>query len=496
VESIAVKTEINLASFAFIIPELIIAAALIIILLIGLLQKNKYAGLYILLTSLAILSALAFTLHAYLSYTNSISIFVGMLQIDTFSHLFKMACLLSALLSMPLFWYAKAESDKPSEQMFLVLTMLLGALLLVSSSNLIMLIISLELLSFSAYILVGFAFNKKSAEGSLKYFLFGAAATALMIYGASWLYGMSGTLEFTSSHFISNILVQAPFLYFIAGSLLLAGLLFKIAAVPFHLWVPDVYQSATTPVVALLAALPKIAGIGILVKIYYALNLFGQSPVNWQIIFILIASLSIGFGNFAALRQTEAKRLMAWSSIAHAGFMLIGIISNTLAGLEAMLFYTGIYLLSNFLVFGIIQFNERRCADTGISSFSGLGKTHTYLAIALSIGMLALTGIPPTAGFTAKFLIFSQLWVSWSQQSGSTALLFLLIFGLLNTVPALYYYLRIPYYMFFKEPLTDNSLKTPVWLLTFYLLLSITILWFFFRPDMLMSWINRLSFVL
>jgi NADH-quinone oxidoreductase subunit N len=495
VESIEVKTGINLTSFSFILPELIIASAILLILIIGMLLRNKYSGLYIGLASISVLAAMFFVVQTWPSDNESYKVFVGMLQIDSFSNFFKIACLASALMSFPLFWYAKSETSKVSEHMTLVLSMLLGAMLLVSSTNLIMLVISLELISFSSYLLVAFGFNKKSAEGSLKYFLFGAAATAVSMYGASWLYGMGGTLDFTSTHFISNILTQSPFLYFIAGCLLLGGLLFKIAAVPFHIWAPDVYQSSSTPVVALLATLPKIAGIGILVKMYYALNLYGQSPVNWQIIFILIATLSIGFGNFAALRQKEAKRLMAWSSIAHAGFMLIGILSNSLAGLEAMLFYIGIYLISNFLVFGIIQYNERINGNSSIASFSGLGKTNSYLAIALSIGMLALTGLPPTAGFTSKLLIFTQLWSSWQIQPGN-AMLFLLIFGLLNTVPALYYYLRIPYVMFFKESELNISLKMPLWLKTYYFILAIGILWIFFQPDMLMSWINRLSFVL
>ncbi len=494
-ETLAVKTGLNLASFSFIIPEIIIASALLIILLLGMIRKNKGAELYFILAALALIASIVFAMDNLFASNSSINVFVGMLQIDTYSSLLKIFCSIAALLTIVMFGLEKKSLTKPSEQSALLLSIVLGAQLLLSSMNFIMLVVSIELLSISSYLLVGLGFTKKSAEGSLKYFLYGAAATAIMIYGASWLYGMGGTLEFASEHFIQNMIGQPALLYLIAGSMLMVGLLFKIAAVPFHIWAPDVYYSANTPVVALLSTVPKIAGLGILLKIYYALNLYGQSPVNWQILLILVASLSIGFGNFAALRQTEAKRLMAWSSIAHSGFMLIGIISNSVNGIEAMLFYMGIYILSNFIVFGIIQYNEQVQGNTSIAGFDGLGKTKPFLAIVMTIGLLALTGLPPTAGFTAKLLLFSQVFQGWAQSQNS-GLLFLLIFGLINTVPALYYYLRIPYFMFFKTSAIAVEVKFPFWYNYYYITLFLLILWLFFQPDMLMSWINRTNFAL
>lgn len=494
-EALAAKTEINIASFSLIIPELILMAGICILLISSLIVKNKSQQFYFLLSLVVLLAAMLFVIDNISYNQQSLKLFNGMLQADSFSNLFKLFIAIAALLSLLMFWIERKNISKTAEQLSLLLSMSLGGMLLLSSANFIMLIISIELLSISSYLMVGFGFSKKSAVGSLKYLLFGAAATAVMIYGVSWIYGMSGTLEFGSEIFIQNMMIQSPYLYFVVGCIFLAGLLFKIAAVPMHLWAPDVYASSSSAVLALLASLPKIAGLGILTKIYYALHLFGNSPVNWQIIFILIATITIGVANLAALRQRDAKRLMAWSSVAQSGFMLIGILSNSSEGLEAMSFYIGIYLLANFLVMGLIQYQENQSGDTQILAFSGLGRNQFFIAIALTLGLIALTGLPPTAGFTAKLLIFTQLYTSWQLVPGS-AKLFLLIFGLLNTVPALYYYLRIPYMMFFKEKSTQITSPLPIWLKIYFLLMLFLLLGLFLQPEFLMAWFNRVNFAL
>jgi NADH-quinone oxidoreductase subunit N len=250
-----------------------------------------------------------------------------------------------------------------------------------------------------------------------------------------------------------------------------------------------------------------LAGLGAMAKFVLAINLFGQAHYDWQIIVAAIAILTITFGNFSALKQTNAKRLMAYSSIAQSGFLLVGVAAFLPEGLHFMLFYATIYMLMNFLVFFYLDFFERRTITT-IPGFAGLGKTMAWQLIFLLTGFISLAGLPPTAGFTAKLFIFSALWQSY-ELTGKSILLWLMIFGLLNTVVALFYYLRIPYFAFLKsgETAGKSSLSTADSnpspsvnsiglqdLLGIALVLLILIL--FFMPGLLMGWINKINFAL
>lgn len=494
-EKLSLKLGINYESFGFVLPELVIAIAIIIILITGLIERNQKAFVYLILAATALLLSTYFITLNLKPDTGFVQIFLGMLRIEGLSSVLKLFCNIAALFTLIMFANDGAVQQKISEQIILLLSIVLGAHLLLSSNNFIMLLVSIELISISSYLLVAFAFNKTSAEGSMKYFLFGAASTAIMIYGMSWFYGMGGTLEFGSELFFKNLIQQPPLLIFVCGIMLLAGLAFKIAAAPFHIWAPDVYQAARTPVVAFLSTVPKIAGVGILLKIFLALQLFGQSPVNWQLILCVVAFLTIGIGNLGALKQNDAKRLMAWSSIAQTGFLLVAIVANSSEATEALVFYVGIYIISNFLVFGIIQYNEHLTGGTLIAQFRGLGKQSAATGIAMTAGMLSLTGLPPTAGFIAKLLVFTQLWSTW-QQNPKTWILALMVFGLINTAVALYYYLRIPYFMFFRQIDSSVEPKSNRLMNYYYLALVLLILWLFFQPGMLMGWINKLNFVL
>jgi NADH-quinone oxidoreductase subunit N len=376
------------------------------------------------------------------------------------------------------------------------------------SVNLLMVFISLELISIGSYVLTGFLFDKKGTEGSLKYFLFGSSASAIMLYGFSVLYGFTGTLDFSSKEFFEGLLNNSTPLFFIAGMMALAGFLYKIAAAPLHPWAPDVYESAPMPVVAFFSVVPKLAGIGVLTKFILALNLFGRSPYDWQIVISIVAILTLTVGNFSALLQKNPKRLMAYSSIAQSGFLLVGIAAFLPQGIHFMLFYASVYLLMNFLVFLYLHYFEMRGVTT-IASYQNSGPAFLWPSLFLLVGLIALTGLPPTAGFTAKLFIFTSLWESY-HLSGKQILLWLLVFGLLNTVVSLFYYLRIPYYAFIKGgesgPKANNlgesaqrvfSRHTGFWignLLGFILVIAVLLI--FFIPDLLMGWINKINFVL
>jgi NADH-quinone oxidoreductase subunit N len=274
----------------------------------------------------------------------------------------------------------------------------------------------------------------------------------------------------------------------------LAGMFYKIAAVPLHPWAPDIYEAAPMPVVAFFSVVPKLAGIGILTRFVLALNVFGQSQFDWQLIICIIAIASLTVGNFAALWQRRPRRLMAYSGIAQSGFLMAGIAAFQLQGVHFMLFYAAVYALMNFLVFGLLHYFESKGVET-LESFSGVGRSRPFTSILLLVGLVALTGLPPTAGFTAKLFVFTSVWQAY-HLTGKTILLWLLIFGLLNTVVSLFYYLRIPYYAFVKSGESAPNANILTFENLFSLVLVLGILVLFFNPGLLMGWINKINFVL
>jgi NADH-quinone oxidoreductase subunit N len=391
-------------------------------------------------------------------------------------------------------WRRQNEQLRLSEYYSVILAVLLGAHLLAMSMNLIMVFISLELVSIGSYILAGVSFSKKASEGSFKYFLFGSTASAMMLYGFSFLYGFTGTLDFSSSDFAGQVLENQTTLMLIASLMAMVGFFYKIAAAPLHLWSPDVYEAAPFPIIAFFSVVPKLAGIAILTRFSLAMNAFGQSSIDWQFFLSIIAILSVTVGNFSALGQKNPKRLMAYSSIAQSGFLMVGIVAFSPHGVHYMLFYASVYMLANFLVFNYLQSFDALGLET-VLSFSGVGKKLVWPMIFTLVGMITLTGLPPTSGFTAKLFVFSSLWDAY-QQSGKTIMLWLLVFGLLNTVVSLFYYLSIPYHAFIKGGEKDVKTNNLTFENLFGLLLVLAILLLFFNPELLMGWINKINFVL
>ncbi|MCI0751295.1 MAG: NADH-quinone oxidoreductase subunit N [Flammeovirgaceae bacterium] len=486
------KLEWTTASLSFVLPELILSAGVIILLIIGLITKNKKENSTTLLAFTLLAGVCIFSVNDFIQYRQPVNLFLGLIRLDSFSSGFKILIDVGALLTVIL--SLQNPSKRISEFYSLILGVVLGSHLLVMSMNLLMVFLSLETISICSYILTTFSFEKKSTEGGLKYFLFGSIASAVMVYGFSWLFGMTNTLNFTTQEFVDSLIQQPPAAIFVVGCLSLSGYLYKIAAAPMHPWAPDVYESAPTSMVALFSVVPKLAGFAALTKFFLALNLFGQTRVDWQQVMAMVALLTITVGNLAALWQSNVKRLMAYSSIAQSGFLLLGIVSFSMQGFHFMLFYAVAYLIANFLIFFLIQYFEK-LGITHIEHYSGMGKTHTALLVFFLIGLISLTGLPPTAGFTSKLFIFSGLWEAYTAKEKSI-FLWLFSFGLLNTVISLFYYLKIPYYAFLKA---GNSTVKPshlTWQNLFALLLVFGLLIFFFLPELLMGWINRINFVL
>lgn len=478
-------------------PEMILTCGILFVIVVGFFSRNKKNNLHALLAFAFLVASLTYTIIYWHTFETPVSLFEGLIRSDQYATYFKILIDVGGILTVLMAMRSRDLSSEKfnSEFYTLLIAAVLGAHLLVMSTNLIMVFISLELLSISSYVLVGYSFTKKGAEGSLKYFLFGSAASAIMLYGFSILFGITGTLNFTSVDFAAMLMENQSSLVTVAGGMACAGFLYKIAAVPMHIWSPDVYEGSPMPVVAFLSSIPKLAGIAVFSKFMLALTALGQSPFDWQLALSIIAMLTIGMGNLSALRQTNPKRLMAYSSIAQSGFLLIGIVCFTEQGIQALLFYSALYVIANFAVLILLQAFESRGIES-IPLFGGIGKQFVFAAILLLIGFISLSGIPPTGGFTSKLFVFVSLWSRY-EQTGKEILFWLLIFGLLNTVISLFYYLKIPYYAFLKSasspPLEGKNMQFENYL-AFILVASVVFL--FIRPDLLMGWLNTINFVL
>lgn len=476
-------------SFEVIIPELILSVGLLLILILGLFN-NKRIYLFNALTLLTAACSCAFILTNGIE--SNVILFNGMLEREGFGEFFML--LVDASVFLTCLMSLRAERKKLSEYYVLILSIALGSHFLLMSTNLLMIFLSLELISISSYVLAGYAFNKNSSEGSLKYFLFGSVASAIMLYGFTILYGITGTLNFQSGQFFTELTNHTSPLTLVAGLMGLCGFLFKMAAVPMQPWAPDVYEAAPIPVIAYLSVAPKLAGLGILTKFLLALHLFGAGDYDWQSIIAGISILTITAGNLSGLWQKSAKRMMAYSSIAHSGFLLVGVAAFIPQGLHFMLFYAAIYLLMNFAVFTFLQYFEMHGMSL-MSDFSGKAKAFVWPAIGITVGLVALTGLPPTAGFTSKLFIFSGLWEAY-EETHKTLLIWLLVFGLMNTVISLFFYLRIPYFAFIRAGEPVSKQKTMVFENLLGLILVVLIVVIFFMPGLLMGLINRINFVL
>lgn len=383
--------------------------------------------------------------------------------------------------NQPLPWYA------------LLVAMTLGLFLMTVSVNLLSIYVSIELVSIASYLLTALSGTRRASEGGIKYLIFGAVSSAIMLYGMSLLYGMTGTLDLTADVFGAELARQDAAVATVVVLLTGAGLLFKLSGVPFHVWTPDAYQAAPVPVAAFFSVAPKAAAVLVLMRVVTALPIEnpggGATVGDLQIPLAVLALAGMFIGNLSALRQTDAKRLLAYSTIAHAGFLLVGVVALNQAGFDAVLFYAGTYLFMSLAAFFLIDLLARSQGsdELTISQFRGLGAKQPLLSVALTITMLGLTGLPPTVGFTAKLLSFSALFDAYSQ-SGKPWLLALFALGLLNAVISLVYYLKIPFLLFFRPLNGDcHAEKLPrvaVWLAVG---LAVPIVGLFLKPDWLLT---------
>jgi NADH-quinone oxidoreductase subunit N len=337
--------------------------------------------------------------------------------------------------------FLKATGSQQFEFPILVALSTLGMLLMISAGDLIALYLGLELSSLALYVVASFNRDSvKSTEAGLKYFVLGALSSGMLLYGASLVYGMTGSVSFSG---IASVLKDGTSLGVIFGLVfILAGLAFKISAVPFHMWTPDVYEGAPTPVTAFFAAAPKIAAMALLVRVVE--QAFPHITGQWQQIIVFIAIASMGLGAFAAIGQQNIKRLLAYSSIGHVGFALVGLSAGTAGGVEGVAIYMAIYLVTTLGTFGCVLAMRREGGYVeDIDDLAGLSKTHPMMAFILAMLMFSLAGIPPLAGFFAKWYVFVA--------AVEAKLYALAVIGVVTSVVGAYYYLRIVKIMYFDE---------------------------------------------
>ncbi len=419
---------------------------------------------------------------------NDAFLFDKMLFIDSKAIFFKVIINISGICMLVHILVNKRKM--PSEFYPIVLALLMALQLVTMAVNLLIIYLALETISLLSYILTVFNKDKAGSEGGIKYLIFGATASAIMLYGMSLLYGMTGTLSITSPDFSRGLTQVDEIAVLVAVVLTTCGFLFKLSLTPFHVWTPDVYQAAPTPVVAFFAVAPKAAAFLVAMRFYLAV------PNDLRVITAGIAMAAITFGNFSALWQNQIKRMLAYSTIAHAGFMAIGLAILSEIGLKSIVFYLVTYLFANFAVFMLVDILAHYFQypyDIAMKQLKGLGRQNPLLGTFFVLIMISLAGLPPTAGFFAKFNIFSALWQAYQEApSNQYILLIVFIFGLLNTAVSLFFYLKIPYYLFFKQAEKDLLVQLSVEQYVWVSLLVLPILVLFFKADWLMQWINLL----
>jgi NADH-quinone oxidoreductase subunit N len=477
-----------LRSVGFIRPEVALVFTFLSAIVADLITKRKAIVAGIVLGGL-----IATAYYVFEQVGVNVSIFNDMLAIDPFSVFFKCVIIGSSILIV-MFSLASNEVNSSvrriGEYYALLVAMTTGMFLMVGSSNLLMMYLSLELTSISSYILAGFTKEAPdSAEASLKYVIYGALSSGFMVYGISIIYGLTGALDIYS---INQVLTQGgtgKIALLFAGVLAIAGFGYKISAVPFHFWTPDVYQGAPVTITAFLSVASKAAGFAMLMRFlkvtFIDSTALGVPLGMWATIkgfeltnvIIILSVLTMTLGNLVAIWQDNMKRLLAYSSIAHAGYMLLGLAVLGNDGFAATMIYFVVYLFMNLGAFYVVMLVANKTGSEDIRDYKGLGSRAPLLAVAMAIFLVSLTGLPPTAGFIGKLYLFAALI--------RAKLIWLAIVGVLNSVVSLYYYVRIFRNMFLRdaegpaEPLTFEFSNTFVLLV---LLLPTLVLGLYFGP--------------
>ena len=466
-----------------VLPEIFLSLSIMFLLILGVFKKNSFYLIHN-LSLLVLLITAIITFNETISINNEL-LFSKSIIIDPLSSLMKIVTLLAAFIVLAVSTnYLKVFNIFKIEYSILILSSVLGMMIMISANDLIVFYMGLELQSLALYVLATFnRDNLKSSEAGLKYFVLSALSSGLLLYGCSLIYGFSGSTNFDV---ISTQLNSNEYALTFGIVFILVGLAFKISAVPFHMWAPDVYEGSPTTVTLFFTMVPKIAALTVFIRFLYVpfLNLIDQ----WQMIIIFLSLASMLFGAIAAIGQTNIKRIIAYSSIGHIGFALAGLSTGSNEGIQSSILYILIYIVMNLGFFScLLMFKRNNEYYENLDDLSGLSKNHPLLSISLLIILFSLAGIPPLAGFFAKFYIFTSV----IEQS----MYFLAIVGLLSTVVAAFYYLRIIKIMYFdsEKEKFDNDHNS--WLKFSLTLSSILILFYFIFPSEIIKIVSRINII-
>ena len=430
----------SVLDFYYLLPELVLTSGALVLLAVDVMISKKSQGLLMWLA----LGIVAVTGAAMLPLAGiNVTVARGLMAVDAFAFFFKVVFLVTAALTILMSSrYLEVENVRCGEYYFLILCATLGMMVMASAVDLIAIFIGLETMAVSFYILAGYLKpSRRSNEASVKYFLLGAFSLGLLLYGMSILYGLTGT---TNLHGIMEVLegsVVSPILL-MAVVLVIAGVGFKIAAVPFHMWAPDVYEGAPTPVTAFLSVGSKAASFAMVLRIFQ--EALPSLKDEWQSLFWILAVLTMTVGNISALTQSNLKRMLAYSSIAHAGYVLMGVVVGTPWGIQAMLIYMVVYVFMQLGAFAVVVMMRRKdIVGDELKDLSGLYFHNPIAAVAMLLFLLSLGGIPPTAGFMGKFWLFGA--------AIDAGFYWLAIIAVANSAVSLYYYIRVVVFMWMKE---------------------------------------------
>ena len=472
-----------MTNLALVFPEIFLSLSIMFLLILGVFKKNS-SKLIQNISLIILLITSVITLNETLGIQETL-LFNSSVVIDYLSSFMKIVTLLAAFLVLVISSnYLKLLKIFKIEYPILILSSVLGMMIMISSNDLIVFYMGLELQSLALYVLATFNRDQlKSSEAGLKYFVLSALSSGLLLYGCSLIYGFTGSTNF---NIIANQLNSNEYAITFGIVFILVGLAFKISAVPFHMWAPDVYEGSPTSVTLFFTMVPKIAALTVFIRFLYVpfLNLIDQ----WQMILIFLSIASMLFGAIAAIGQTNLKRLIAYSSIGHVGYTLAGVATGSNDGIQSSVIYITIYILMNLGLFScllMLKRNNKYFED--IEDLSGLSKNHPLMSLSLLVILFSLAGIPPLAGFFAKFYIFKSV----LEQS----MYFLAIVGLLSTVVAAFYYLRIIKIMYFDKEKEKYDTDHSLWLKFSLMFSTLLILIYFIFPSQLIEVVSRINII-
>ena len=472
-----------MTNLALVFPEIFLSLSIMFLLILGVFKKNS-SKLIQNISLIILLITSVITLNETLGIQETL-LFNSSVVIDYLSSFMKIVTLLAAFLVLVISSnYLKTLKIFKIEYPILILSSVLGMMIMISSNDLIVFYMGLELQSLALYVLATFNRDQlKSSEAGLKYFVLSALSSGLLLYGCSLIYGFTGSTNF---NIIANQLNSNEYAITFGIVFILVGLAFKISAVPFHMWAPDVYEGSPTSVTLFFTMVPKIAALTVFIRFLYVpfLNLIDQ----WQMILIFLSIASMLFGAIAAIGQTNLKRLIAYSSIGHVGYTLAGVATGSNDGIQSSVIYITIYILMNLGLFSCLLMMKRNYKYfEDIEDLSGLSKNHPLMSLSLLVILFSLAGIPPLAGFFAKFYIFKSV----LEQS----MYFLAIVGLLSTVVAAFYYLRIIKIMYFDKEKEKYDTDHSLWLKFSLMFSTLLILIYFIFPSQLIEVVSRINII-